>query len=84
VQLLQGSMHPSTAGPPIKVTLPVSFVQQDYQGQPVSGLVASNVKLVDGRDVWRDPRNLLLLAQAGASCQVRMRRISHTGRTTLF
>jgi hypothetical protein len=52
------------------LTLPVHFQQQQQQGGGSSGLSAANVRVVDGRRVWSDPHNLLLLAQAGASCQV--------------
>jgi hypothetical protein len=59
------------------ITLPLLFQQQQQQGALAgssssnnsSGGTAAvaNVRVVDTPDVWSDPHNILLLAQAGAT-----------------
>jgi hypothetical protein len=64
--------HPSTAAAAAEtLTLPLqwSSAPQLLPGYP-GAVAASNVRVVQKWDVWSDVRNVLLLAQAGASCQV--------------
>jgi len=35
-----------------------------------SSMCAENVRVVSTHDLWKNPHNILLMAQAGASCQV--------------
>jgi hypothetical protein len=76
VQLLPHSTQPAAAAAaPAEgqlLTLPVQFQQQqDFSVNGSQSLLAANVRVVDTRDMWRDPNNKLLLAQAGAGSQVR-------------
>jgi hypothetical protein len=70
VQLVQRSTAAATAaGETLTLPLQWSSAPQLLPGYP-SAAAASNVRVVQEWDVWNDARNVLLLAQAGASCQV--------------